>query len=379
MVVRSVTKQRPRVLIVNSALYIGGAENVTATLCRGLDRNRFDVFVAHMKGNGPIARDLESEGFDIVRMSRTDDGRRDLLAGVRLRRLAVKLGIDLIHSQDLHTMVDSSFSAWTVPGLRHVSTFHYGNYPRSHRRYHMLERLFLRFPDRLVAVGEVQRQAIAHTYDINPDRLSVIRNGVSDSRGKVCDAEKDRVRRGADVVIGTISTLIEQKGIDDLLRAARLLVDRGCRFRLVIVGDGHLKAPLQTLSRELDLEEHVEFLGWVEDAASRVLPWVDIFVQSSLWEAMSMVVLEAMSSGCAIVATTVGDNPYVMRDGQSGLLVPSRSPESLANGLRRLIEDEVLRDRLANEARRDYEERFTASRMCRDYENLYLETLGVNF
>lgn len=369
-------KDKPRILIVNGALYTGGAENVTATLCRQLDRSRVEVFVAHLKGNGPIAQSLKAEGFPVFRLSEHDDGRRDIKSWWRLRRLVLDLGIDVVHSQDIHALTDCSICAATIPRMRHISTFHYGNYPRDNRRYHRLERFLLRAPDRLIAVGEAQRQAISKTYGLPPEAFRVIGNGVSDPDARKSVAEMARVRGDAKVVIGAVSTLIEQKGIHDLLAAAKILADQNVSFRLVVVGDGHLRNELEAVSRDLSLTEYVEFLGWVEDAASRVLPWLDVFVQSSLWEAMSMVVLEAMACRCAVLATTVGDNPYVIRDGVSGVLVAPRRPDLLAARLKELVQDRLMRERLASEARRDYELKYTASCMCRNYEQLYLDVVN---
>jgi glycosyltransferase involved in cell wall biosynthesis len=359
---------------LNSALYIGGAENVTATLCRGLDRERFDVLVAHFKGHGPIAKELEQEGHRVIGLAGAKEG-RDWLTSRRLRRVLVEEQIDIVHSHDLHTLIDASLCALTLPTLRHVSTFHFGNYPRRDRRSRWMEGAFLRAPHRAVAVGEVQRHAIAAAYGLPAGRFSVVRNGVGDARARATSDDAARIRGGAEVVIGSVSTLIEQKGLDQLLRAARMLVDQGVRFRLVIAGDGHLRQALEGLCRELGLGAHVEFLGWVQDAAGKVLPWIDIFVQSSLWEAMSMVVLEAMACGCPIVATTVGENPYVVREGVSGFLVSAGEPAPLAERLRRLIEDRALRTSFAGEARKDYETHYTGAQMCAQYESLYLETL----
>lgn len=366
---------KPRVLIVNGSLYIGGAERVTSALCRGIDRDRFDVTVAHLKGNGPIALELAADGFDVVRISRYDDGRRDLSSAVRLRRLVVERGIDLIHSQDLHAMIDAAFCVATTRGLRHVSTFHFGNYPRGNRKYHNMESFFLRFPHRLVAVGAAQRGTILKTYGLRPERIGLVRNGVPDAMLGASAKDSDRVRRGAQVVLGTISTLIEQKAVGDLLQAVRILRDEGLEFRLVVVGDGHLRKELESMSIRLGLSSHVEFLGWVENAASGVLPWLDVFVQSSLWEAMSIVVLEAMSCGCSIVATRVGDNPDVIDHGRSGLLVAPGRPAELAFALREVIQKASLRKQLGSQAKVDYTSRYTAMHMCRAYEALYLNTL----
>ena len=113
---------------------------------------------------------------------------------------------------------------------------------------------------------------------------------------------------------------------------------------------------LQALVRDLGLAEHVRLLGWVPQASDCVLPSCDIFVQSSLWEAMSIVVLEAMAAGKAMVVTRVGENPSVVVEGETGITVPPADPEAMAIALRRLLKDQALRQRLGHAARERYEE-----------------------
>jgi len=172
-------------------------------------------------------------------------------------------------------------------------------------------------------------------------------------------------------VIASISTLISQKGLEFLLRAAAILRDSGERFQLLIAGEGVLREQLRQLADELQLGEHVRFLGWVPDASHKVLPSCDIFVQSSLWEAMSVVVLEAMAAGKPVVVTSVGENPFVVANEHTGLTVPPGDSAALAQSLQRLLHDPELRRTLGQAARLRYAETFTVQHMIAAYESVY--------
>ena len=364
-------KVKHTILLLNSGLYIGGAENVTASLCRGLDRTKFRVIAAHLKGRGEIGQQLVEEGHDIVGVQGNDGERRSYLTSLPLRRLITLRKIDLVQTNDMHSLVDASLCRLTIPGLKHVHTYHYGNYPYEQLRHRLLEGGFSRLPHKLVAVGEIQKRQLRSSYGLPDHRVTLIRNGVPDVRSKARDDLRERIRSGVRVVIGSVSTLIRQKGISDLLEVAALMRRQGIEFRLVVIGDGDLRGELEAKRSSLGLEQHVEFLGWVEDAARRVLPHLDVFVQTSLWEAMSLVVLEAMSCGRPVVVTAVGENPHVVRDGENGFVCESGGIETIADRLGSLVQSDQLRMMMGARARESWEQRFTSERMCESYSQLY--------
>jgi L-malate glycosyltransferase len=119
----------------------------------------------------------------------------------------------------------------------------------------------------------------------------------------------------------------------------------------------------------------VRFLGAVPRAA-RLLPHFDVFVLSSVWEGMSNGLLEAMAAGRPVVATRVGGNPEVIVDGESGLLVPPRDPQALADAVLRLLRDPELARRMGAAASRRVEAEFTLPRMVHRLECLYDELLA---
>jgi glycosyltransferase involved in cell wall biosynthesis len=263
-----------------------------------------------------------------------------------------------------------------MPGLQFVHTYHFGNYPHRWKRHRLIESALWRVPDAIVAVGHAQAESIRDCYGIPEERLRVIWNGVDDPTLR---SHPERLRDVAPPgvpVIASVSTLITQKGLEFLLQAATLLRESGEKFVLLIAGDGALRDELRSQASQLGLDDCVRFLGWVPQASDRVLPACDIFVQSSRWEAMSVVILEAMAAGKPMVVTQVGENPHVVIDGETGLTVPPGDPQALANGLRILLRDSGMRQRMGHAARQRYQAKFTTGHMISAYEALYCELTG---
>jgi glycosyltransferase involved in cell wall biosynthesis len=369
--------RKTRLLIVNSTLHIGGAEQVAACLAEHLNRATFETAACYLKEPGLIADQMLRSGVDLVPIPGLRPGRRDYLTFLKLRRLIRSRRIEVIHTHDVHGMIDGAACRLTTPGLRFVHTFHYGNYPDRRIRHKFIEGALSRVADVLIAVSHSQAAAIRKLYQIPESRIRVVWNGVDEPKSS---EEAPGLQWGippGTPVIASISTLIPQKGLEHLLEAAALLRRAGERFVLLIAGDGPLRQVLLARSEALGLQGHVQFLGWVPQASSKVFPLCDIFVQSSLWEAMSIVLLEAMASAKPVVATSVGENPLVMLPGETGLMVPPANPAALAQALRTLLHDPPLRIRMGQAARARYQELFTVQHMIAAHEQLYRELAGA--
>jgi glycosyltransferase involved in cell wall biosynthesis len=362
--------------MVNSTLHIGGAEQVAATLSGLIDPAGFDVTACYLKEPGLVADQMVRAGVNLVPIPGLVPGRRDYFTSLKLRRLIRERRVQVIHTHDIHGLIDGALCRLSMPSLRLVHTFHFGNYPHRKPQHKLIEGTLWRVADALIAVGRVQAASIRDYYGIPEKRLRILWNGVDDPfRGGAADDFASLKAPGVPL-IGSISTLITQKGIEHLLDAAALLKESGEKFLLAIAGHGHLKEVLLKRTSELGLDEHVKFLGWVSEASRKLLPVCDIFVQSSLWEAMSVVVLEAMAAGKPMTVTTVGENPYVVLNEETGLTIPPGDPRALAESLRRLLRDAALRERLGHAARRRYEEHFTNQHMVRAHESLYRELVN---
>jgi glycosyltransferase involved in cell wall biosynthesis len=364
-------------LIVASSLWIGGAETVIRHLGETVDRRRFNLTVCCLKQRGHIGDEMVRHGVEVIAFDDTSASRPkvDYFTFRRLLRIVRERQIDVIHTHTAHGLVDAVLCKLLTPGLRVVHTFHFGNYPHTRSRILWMERIFGRLADRLFAVGEVQRGQVRKVHRLAERSIGMLWNGVPLPATERDRSFRETIGTGDRLLVGTIATLIPQKGLHDLMRVARRVRDAGHNVQFVIAGEGKLRGELEALRSELGLQDDVALPGWVTNAAEVAMPALDVFFQPSLWEAMSVVILEAMAAGKPVVATRVGENPHVIEDGVDGVLVAPRDIEGMAAAIGRLASDPELRERLGRGARKKVERRFTVDQMARAYEQVYAETL----
>jgi len=160
------------------------------------------------------------------------------------------------------------------------------------------------------------------------------------------------------IVLGTVAHLSPEKGHETLLRAARILADRGLDFHLVLVGEGRLRQGLERIARQSGLSDRVTFTGFRPDSEA-LMRQFDVFCLPSLSEGLSSAILAAMASAQPVVSTCVGGIPELVQEGVTGYLVSPDAPEELAAALARLIGDEGLRRKLGQAGRKRVEACFT--------------------
>lgn len=156
---------------------------------------------------------------------------------------------------------------------------------------------------------------------------------------------------GESIHILYVGSLEKHKGLDYLMIAERKLRDAGYNVHLNLVGTGSQGSILKELTMNLSIHEYVIFHGYIGDHAQllRVYRKNDIFILPSLSEGMPKVLFEAMASGLPIVAADVGGIPDVIKPGETGLLVPPRSPDGIYKAVEKLITDDELRKKIIQE------------------------------
>jgi L-malate glycosyltransferase len=268
-----------------------------------------------------------------------------------------------------------------VPGM--VSVIH-STY-RGRLRYRLHRRLqhhvFLRRYARFVAVSQSVRQHEIEYYRTPAERIAVIPNGIVTRRFALerPGLEEKRRRLGLDlteneIVVGTVGNLREPKNHALLLRAwARLRREYAGPLRLIIVGEGDLRASLERQRDELGLSQDVVFLGSRADVPA-LLACFDIFVMSSQFEGHPVVALEAMAAGLPVVATNVSGLRDVVHEGSNGLLAEANDPSGLAGGIARLAGDGALREAMGRAGRQLVEQEYSLERCAQTYERILLES-----
>jgi glycosyltransferase involved in cell wall biosynthesis len=158
-------------------------------------------------------------------------------------------------------------------------------------------------------------------------------------------------------VVTCIARLMPQKGHIHLLEAMARVIDRVPGARLMLAGDGPLWGELESRSRRLGLNGQACFLGPVPRAKlPELLAGTDVVVLASHWEGLPVALIEAMSAGKAIVASSVGGNPELVADGENGLIVPPGDSQGLAAALIHLAQDSELRQRMGRASRRRFQQ-----------------------
>lgn len=210
------------------------------------------------------------------------------------------------------------------------------------------------------------------------ERVVCVKNGLDlETFPSPIHRDRKRAELGIDTntcLIGAVGRLTPVKGLEYLLRAARILVSRQCRVQIAIVGDGSLREALEQQARDLGIVENIVFLGHREDTQELMFA-LDIFALPSLSEGIPMALLEAMAAGRAIVASRVGGIPEVIRDGVEGYLVEPKDVQGFADRCLQLIESSDLASRLGLSARRRVEQNFSAQGMARQVTSLYDELI----
>ncbi|MCX6623626.1 MAG: glycosyltransferase family 4 protein [Acidobacteria bacterium] len=236
----------------------------------------------------------------------------------------------------------------------HGFSFHQFTNPVILRIYAFLERLAGRCSDLLITVGEQHRQTAIELGIKPPDAIRTVLNGIDiDKFQGISRADARRAFGFAegDLIIGSAGRLASQKGFIYAIRAMKTVAGRFPNARLVIAGEGPLEAALKAEAAALGVTENVIFLGFRRDVAA-FLTAMDVFVHPSLWEGLSISLMEAMAASCTIVASDIWGNREMIRHGVNGLLVQPAAPSILAEALCSVLADPGFAARMASEARR---------------------------
>ena len=357
-----------RILQVCSAREIGGGEKHLADLSNSLARRGHDVFAALIP-DSPLVSELPilpSENFIELAMRNS----LSLGSAVKLARFARAHKVNLIHA---HVARDYPLAALAagranVPLVltRHVL------FPLS-----KVHRLTLRRTARVIAVSQAVAESLRAQNVFEPEKIVVIHNGI----------DLDRFARGVDpgraeksaFCVGMIGHLAPIKGQEDFIRAAAIVCERRDDVSFVIAGEdksrsGENRAGLEKLINDLTLNEKVRLIGWTQDVAS-LLSTFHLYVSPARSEPFGLSIVEAMAAGVPVIATASEGAREILEDKQTGMLVPVRDVEALANSICDLLSNSEQRQTLAANAKRVAREQFSLERMVELTEKQYREVV----
>lgn len=365
-----------QVLQVVLSLSPGGTERLVVEMSRRLHQ-RHGMAVCCLDEPGAWAHELLQDGIRVTALGRQPGFSPRL--GRRIATMASEEGATVVHCHHYSPFVYGTLARLWRRQLRIVFTEHgrTGDGPPSPKR-RVANRMLALVPSGVYAVSEdLRRHMVAEGFP--PDRVQVIRNGVPLGPAADDQARREGRRRlGArpdELLIGAVGRLDPVKDLRTLLLAFAELAVSLPHARLVLIGGGPERRTIEDAVARADFRDQVTMTGHRTDVRE-LLPGLDIYVNSSIFEGISLTILEAMAAGLPVVATRVGGTPEVVLDGSSGFLVPSREPRAIAAALRSCAADRARARAMGAAGRQRVIEEFSIDRMVRRYAAIYDELGG---
>ncbi len=354
------------VLQIVPHLDVGGVETGTIDLARSLkERNHKPIVIS---AGGRLVGELESLG---IKHYYLDVDKKSILNIIRMIPKVVQIiqkeEIDIVHAR---SRVPSwiSFFAARKTGRTFITTCH-GYYSK-----HFFSKIMGR--GRLVIVpSQIIGKHMIDDFNVAPERIRLIERSVNLDRFKF-KSPSDRSR--TEFIIANIARLTSLKGHTYFLRAIAKIIRSIPNIQVWIIGetrknDSAYLEELKVLSRRLGLSDCVKFMG-VRDDVPKILMKVNVLVLSTVTaEAFGRVIIEAQAAGVPVVATKVGGVVEIIEDGATGVLVPPKDPDCMAEAIIKILKNPNLGQLLADNAYKKVKEQYTLKRMVDKTLEVYEE------
>ncbi len=343
-----------------------------------LDRAKYEPSVVCLNSYGEVGTEIASRGIEAV--NGVMRSRFDPLCLWRLRRALEKIGTDLLLCLDhRNAIILGSVSSLGTPRKVFVavhSTRQWGG----RRSLGSLTAWFLRFVDRILAVGENQVDYLSKEEGLPSEKIAVVPNGIELSEfDGMPSANEVRASLGLPercLVVGIVAVLRPEKNHELFLEAAASVAEQVENVRFVIIGGGARRRRLETLASGLGISEKTLFTGERSDGRELIQAFdVAVLCSHPVVETLPLFLMEAMACGKPIVATRVGDVPSLVEDGKNGFLVSPGSREKLSDAIVRLLRDESLRSRMGRHGRDKVAREFSLDGSVRALQQLIEDRL----
>ncbi len=276
--------------------------------------------------------------------------------------------LDIVHTQlfpsQLYTPMACSFACIKAK----LVTTEQQSYNRRREAFwgKFLDRFFYDRYEKVTCVSDFTRVTMEKWQPQLRDKLVVIQNGVEFN--KYAYPAKPQLKSDEKLIIISMGRLVKQKNYEKMIEAVAKV--KGVSFEYWILGTGPLEEKLKGLVGSLNLQDKVKFLGFRQDIPE-LLNKSDVFLLASLWEGLSLAMVEAMAAGLPVVVSNIPEACEVVCDGSgSGLLVDPQSEEDIAQKLQEILTDKHLREEIGQRARKRAED-FDMKRIIQEYLNLY--------
>lgn len=354
--------------MVVTGLGMGGAEHLVTSLSDELVNRKHDVKIIYLTGEALVKPN--NELIELIGVDMKDS--KDFIKAYNVIRNTIKsYKPDIVHSHMYHANIISRLVRLSTHIPKLICTSHSSNEGGK------LRMLSYRFTQKLADLStNVSNEAVNSLIAkgaIERDRIVCVPNGINID--KFSRNNNDRALKRKELAVGNKFMLLavgrfhEAKDYPNLLESTSKLISVRSDFKLYIVGDGPLKDDMVKLSEQLRISNFIEFLGERNDI-QELMSACDLYVMSSAWEGLPLVILEAMSTECLIVSTDCGGVAEAV--GKAGFLVESKNSDDLSNAINNALKLPIeKRKSLGKSARRRVEDHFSLSSNADAYLKIY--------
>ncbi|MFH1655622.1 MAG: glycosyltransferase family 4 protein [Candidatus Omnitrophota bacterium] len=375
---------RIKVLHIHTRGVIGGSGTNTLLTMQGMPKDKYISELA-CGSEGPLVEAAKKDNLTLSIIPHLQNRINifyDLLALFELIALINKKEYKIVHTHNSKAGILGRLAAniCCVPAIihtQHSCVFKYGTLNYFQRKfYYFLEKISAKFTDKIIYISHFLKREFIDANIGSEKNSVVIYSGIVLKKFamKVGVLEKNELLglRRDEFIVGIVSRLEPGKGNEFIIKAIPKIIQEIPNIKFVFVGDGILRNYLEELAESLGVQEKVLFLGLRDDVFD-LLQMFDIVCLASLYEGMGRVLLEAQAAGRPVVATRIGGIVDIVKDGKTGLLIPPKDVNSLAEAIIRLAQDRHLRTQMSEEARRFVDYRFSSAKMVVDIFNVYEE------
>ena len=361
-----------KVIHVISDTNIGGAGRSLLNCLRNFNKTALTIKVILPK-DSLLKPEIEKLSYQVIEIEGNKDKSFDWGAIKILRKIFKEEAPDIVHT---HASMSARVAAFLAGVRSRIYTRHCAFEPSKKLTIFPLKKLYGIFDDiltnRIIATAEVAKIDLTRV-GIKEDKIEVILNGV-DALTEYSNEDKLQIReklgiKPDDFVVGIVARLEENKGQKYFINAINLL--RTKKIKGLIVGDGSARQLFLDQVIKLQLQDNIIFTGFQNDVAP-FMNIMDVNVNcSNLSETSCLSLSEGMSIKKPAIATACGGNPDMVHEGKNGFLIPVNDQNSLAESIEILMRDKELYNQMSENAKKMYNEKFTAKVMTRAVEKIY--------
>lgn len=350
---------------------IGGAGTLLINYLKNFDREQFDIKVILPQGSLLTPRITEL-GYEVIEIDGIKDRSMDLKAIGILQKLFRKERPHIVHA---HSSMSAKIAALLagVPSRMYTRHCSYDP-PKSATVFPGKQLCGLvnnTLSTKIIAVAEAAKQNLVDT-GVSEKKISVIINGVDaltpPSAERIAALKSQYGIEEGDFVYGIVARLEEVKGQQYFIEAANRLAKTYKDMKFLIAGIGTNEEKYKAMAKG---NEQIIFTGFIENVAE-IFSVMDVNVNCSFGtETSSLALSEGMSLGKPAIASIYGGNPYMVQNGYNGFLCEKQNTDALVAEMEKFYLDRELHQKMSQNARAAYEEKFTAAKMTRQLEEIY--------